>query len=459
MLGIRAPGKHPRLMFPVSPRRLAIDDSMAQSRDISAARSVAFDLLRGVTAKRRTLDRMMTAHSGFRLLPARDRNFARLIAATTLRRTGQIDMVLDRCLARPLPRSAASVRDILRMAAAEMLFLGIAAHASVNSAVDLVRSRQLDRYSALVNAVLRRISRDGRSLLEGVPEACNFPDWMLAGWRAAWGAETAERLLTAALTPPPLDITVKADPSRWARELEAVRLPTGTLRRAHGGPIPDLPGYADGAWWVQDAAAALPVRLLGAVSGRSVADLCAAPGGKTAQLIAAGARVTAVDRSRSRLARLRRNLARLQLRARPVQADATRWRPDRPFDGVLVDAPCLATGTIRRHPDSLHLRRPDELPGLVAVQDQLLSAAVDMVRPGGRLVYCTCSLQREEGAERIEALLGRDHRIRREPVNAAEIGGLEAAVTDAGDMQTLPFHLAEAGGMDGFFAARLRRVS
>ena len=457
MLATIEPGKQAGpgagVPFSVAPGK----GGMARAQEISATRSVAFDMLRGVLARRRTLDREMTTHNGYRRLPARDRAFARLIVSTVLRRTGQIDAVLDAFLERPLPRSGDAVQDILRLATAEILFLGVGAHASVDSAVSLTTSRGLERFSGLVNAVLRRVAREGGAALAGIPETRNLPDWLLASWTDRFGTEDAERAVAASLAIPPLDISVGTDAERWARELDATVLPTGTLRRKFGGAVSDLPGYADGAWWVQDAAAALPVRLFGDLDGRTALDLCAAPGGKTAQLVAAGARVTAIDRARSRLDRLRRNLGRLGMKARTLVADGTAWRPGRLFDCVLVDAPCLATGTIRRNPDSLHNKHPGHLEGLIALQDALLDAAGELVRPGGRIVYCTCSLQSEEGEDRIEALLGRAPGLRRVPVNAGEIGGLDAAVTGAGDMQTMPFHLAGHGGMDGFFAARLER--
>jgi 16S rRNA (cytosine967-C5)-methyltransferase len=256
----------------------------------------------------------------------------------------------------------------------------------------------------------------------------------------------------------PLDFTVKTDAALWAARLEAEILPSGTLRRPPGGLVSALSGYAEGAWWVQDAAAALPARLLGDVADQAIADLCAAPGGKTAQLAAAGARVVAIDRSARRLERLSANLARLHLTVRSIAADGTSWRPDGPLDGVLLDAPCSATGTLRRHPDAAWLKRLEDMAKFTALQDRLLTAAVDMLRPGGRLVYCTCSLQREEGPDRVDALLAGGAPLRRLPVDAAEVGGWSELITPAGDLRSLPCHLAEKGGMDAFFAARLEKL-
>jgi 16S rRNA (cytosine967-C5)-methyltransferase len=229
---------------------------------------------------------------------------------------------------------------------------------------------------------------------------------------------------------------------------------------AHG-PVPQMPGYDEGAWWVQDAAAALPAKLLGDVRGRAVADLCAAPGGKTAQLAAMGAKVTAVDRSPARLARLERNLARLQLAAETIAADVTQWRGG-PFDAVLLDAPCSSTGTIRRHPDIPWLKRAADVAALAALQHRLIDAAAELTRPGGVLVYCTCSLEPEEGIEVVRALLDRNAKLRRQPITADEVGGLADALTADGDLRTLPCHLddpdSRLSGLDGFYAARLQVI-
>jgi 16S rRNA (cytosine967-C5)-methyltransferase len=262
------------------------------------------------------------------------------------------------------------------------------------------------------------------------------------------------------LQEPPLDISVKSDRARWAEALGGILLPTGTVRiAAPKGRVEEFPGYAAGAWWVQDAAAALPARLLGDVAGRDVLDLCAAPGGKTAQLAAAGARVTAVDRSPARLERLEHNLSRLGLAAELVPTRAEEYRRSAPFDAVLLDAPCSATGIVRRNPDIAHLKRPQDIASLTSLQAKMLDHAVTLVRPRGLLVYCTCSLEPEEGEELIEALLGRNGSLARLPAEPAEIGGAGHLITPKGDLRTLPCHaLGPAVGLDGFFAARLRRL-
>jgi 16S rRNA (cytosine967-C5)-methyltransferase len=432
-------------------------DSMKKTLDVSAARSVAFDILRSVLARGKSFDDAMAIHDGFRRLPTRDKGFARLIAATTLRRLGQIDVMIDNCLEKPLPKAGEAVRDILRMATAEMLFLGVAPHASVDSAVTLVETRQLHKFKGLSNAVLRRLSREGKTMLEQIPETRNVPEWMLAGWAEGFGAEVAERIAAASLREPTLDISAKSNPEEWAKQLGATVLPTGSLRRAFDGPITAMPGFTEGAWWVQDAAAAIPAQLLGDIDGKRVLELCAAPGGKTAQLIVAGAKVTAIDRSEPRLGRLQRNLVRLDLEAETFVADATTWRPSEPFDAVLLDPPCTSTGTIRRHPDILHSKVSGDLAKLSALQDRLLTSAIEMVKPGGRIVFCTCSLQPEEGERRIASFLATGAPVKRDPVRPEEIGGLTEAITDAGEVRTLPFHLGDRGGLDGFFAVRLIR--
>ena len=439
----------------------------AAGADGVAARAVALDLLDAVLRRRRALDAALADHPGHARLVKRYRAFVRQLTATTLRRLGQIDAVLDACLERPLPDRAAATRDALRLGCCQLLFLATPGYAAVDSAVTLVAGRSGQAgYRGLVNAVLRRVARDRDRWLAALPDPMlNAPPWLVRSWQSAYGAATAAAIMAAHVEAPPLDLTVKADPASWAERLGATVLPTGSLRRspretesASGGAIEELPGYHEGAWWVQDAAAALPVRLLGSVAGRTVIDLCAAPGGKTAQLAAAGASVTTVDRSPTRLERVAQNLKRLGLVADPVVADATLWQPAAPADAVLVDAPCSATGVIRRHPDVPWLKTPQDLPKLAALQDRLLAAAAGMLAPGGLLVYCSCSLQPEEGPARIAALLAQGAPYVRRPIAAAEIGGLSECVSPEGDLRTLPCHLADRGGLDGFYAARLQRA-
>lgn len=399
-------------------------------------------------------------HIGLTRLAARDRAFVRLLVLTLLRRLGQVDAVLARLLDRP-QRLKAEVRDILRLAAVQLLFLGTPAHAAVDSAVRLASGQRTRGFRPLINAVLRRLATEGPGLLAETDPAKTAPAWLLARWSAAYGAEAAQRIAAAHLEEAPLDLTLKPgeDPALWAERLAAVPLPTGSLRRSGGGPVESLPGFAEGAWWVQDAAAALPVLLFGPLAGRRVYDLCAAPGGKTAQLAAAGAQVTAVDQSARRLERLRQNLARLSLQADTVVADVTLWTPERSAEAVLLDAPCSGTGTIRRHPDIQHLKTPDQVAALSALQTELLAQASRLVAPGGLLVYAVCSLQPEEAEQPVQRLLAADPRMQRVPLAAVEVAGLDALITPAGDLRTLPgLSLAAQGGLDGFYAARLRRV-
>jgi len=423
------------------------------------SRAIAVDLLQAVLRRSRPLDEALAANRDLARLDPRDRAFARLLVATALRRLGQIDAAIDARLERPLPAKRAAVRDILRLGVAQIAFLGTAPHAAVDTSVVLVRRRGQEGLAGLVNAVLRRIA-EAAPPPPGDPEHLNVPDWLWQNWTAAYGEETAAAIARAHLAEAPLDITLKLpdQAAHWAAALEAEILPTGSLRRESGGDPAQLPGFAEGAWWVQDAAAALPVRLLGDMAGRRVADLCAAPGGKTAQLAAAGAKVTAVDISGKRLERLRGNLARLGLDAATVVADAATWLPPEPFDAVLLDAPCTATGTLRRHPDIAWNKGHEDVVRLAGLQDRLLAAALRMVRPGGTLVYATCSLLPEECEQRVATLLAAGAAAERLPVAPQELPRLEAAITTEGDLRTLPCHWPESGGIDGFYGARLRRT-
>jgi 16S rRNA (cytosine967-C5)-methyltransferase len=295
------------------------------------------------------------------------------------------------------------------------------------------------------------------------PVTASFPEWMFGRWVKAYGDTDARRIALASLQQAPLDISVKvrSEAAEWVGRLGGVALPTGTVRLAASGRVEDLAGFAEGAWWVQDAAAALPARLLGDVSGQTVADLCAAPGGKTAELAAAGASVTAVEISDQRARRIAENLARLNLKADIVISDILAWKPAQTYDAVLLDAPCTATGTIRRHPDILHLKRVADIEGLAVLQAAMIDHAVKLVRPGGLIVYCTCSLEPEEGVEQMEAALRRHPELERVPVRADELHGADEILTPTGDLRTLPFHRLGGdpigAGMDGFFAARLRK--
>ena len=423
---------------------------MASNDLASDARAVAHEAISQILRRRIALDDALSLDG---IEEARDRAFARLLTATTLRRKGQIDQVLGKFLEKSPPPA---IEDVLRLAAAQLLFLETPPHAVVDRSVDLAKKLGLPAFAPLVNAVLRRISTEGAALVAAQDESrLNVPDWLWQQWSAAYGDKTAQAIALAHLAEPPLDLTPLYD--EWAERLSAETLFTGSLRLEKGGAVEKLPGYEEGGCWVQDAAATLPARLLKPKAGEHIADLCAAPGGKTAQLAAAGAVVTALDRSARRLTRLSENLARLKLDATTVVADAAAWQPPHLFDKILLDAPCSATGTLRRHPDVAWSKQPDDIVKLAATQDRLLAAAGAMLKPGGILLFCTCSLQPEEGAARIEPLL-KDTKYRRLPVRAEEVGGLGQLISPQGDLRTLPCHLAEIGGMDGFFAARLQKI-
>jgi 16S rRNA (cytosine967-C5)-methyltransferase len=416
-----------------------------------SARAAAVDLLVAVLDRGRTLDDALDGSEHFARLQGRDRAFARALASTTLRRLGSVDAALAAHLTRPLPDSAARGRAILRIGAAQLLFMRTPAHAAVSEAVALARAdRSSAGFANLTNAVLRKVAQDGDGIVARLPPGADLPAWLYTRWRAAYGDGTAAAIAAALHEEPPLDLTAKADAPLWAERLGATLTPTGSIRLSAHGPVEELAGYADGAWWVQDAAAALPATLLGQVAGLRVLDLCAAPGGKTLQLAAAGARVTALDRDGGRLARLGEALGRTGLEAEIVCADARAWRAPRPFDAVLLDAPCSATGTLRRHPDAAWLRRPTDIPSLASLQAELLAAAADFVRPGGRLVYAVCSLEPEEGPSVI-ARAGPQWSI--DPITDQELAAPMRA--PEGALRTLPAHWP--GGLDGFFAARLRR--
>jgi len=413
------------------------------------ARTLARDWLTAILDRRRPLDEVIATQPG--TLPARDRAFARLLTATVLRRLGQIDAVLDQCLEKPLHPGLSWLRQVLRLGAAQLLFLGTPAHAAVDGAVRQAGDKS--SLKGLTNAVLRRLARDGAAMLATQDAVrINTPEWLWQSWCEAYGEDRTRRIATMHLADPPLDLT-----PREAGIVQGTVLPTGTIRLAETAGIDGLPGFVEGAFWVQDAAANLPTRLLGALDGETVLDLCAAPGGKTAALALAGGKVTAIDRSAKRLLQVSENLRRLRLEAQVVVADATTWRPKSLASRILLDAPCSGTGTLRRHPDIARLKGPEDLPRLTALQDQLLNSAVAMLAPGGLLVFCTCSLQPEEGPIRIAALLARNPGLERVPVRADEIDGQVEFIDAAGDLRTLPCHWPELGGIDGFYAARLRK--
>jgi 16S rRNA (cytosine967-C5)-methyltransferase len=428
-----------------------------------AARRIAADILDGVLHKHRTLDDQLegaAAHPGLKALSDRDRALMRRLVATILRKLGTLGHILSRLLDRGVPTDAPRAQTALLIGAAQILWMDVPDHAAVDLSVRMVQSdRRAAKYAGLVNAVLRRCAREGQPLIDEVAaQTLDVPPWLLARWTAHYGETTAREIAVALSHEPSLDLTVKSDADAWATRLHGEVLSTGTVRTLLQGSVTMLPGFNDGQWWVQDAAAALPARLFGDLHGKRIVDLCAAPGGKTAQLVHGGAEVTAVDRSPNRVARLRENLARLSLEAETVVVDGTEF-PGEGFDGVLLDAPCSSTGTIRRHPDVAWLKQDSDIAMLTALQRRLLEKASSILKPGGTLVYCTCSLEPEEGEQAIADLLAKDSTMRRAPADASEVAGLADIVTPDGDLRTLPSHLPHAdprlGGLDGFYAARL----
>lgn len=453
--GNPASDKGPRASRPQSAPHKQPADSGRDARDCAVEALVA------VLHTGRSFDDTLMKSAKKHNLAPRDRAFARAVAAAALRNRGALSAVLTRFLQKGMPKDSGRLENILLAAAAQLLILETPPHAAISLAVDQVQSDgRARRYDKLANAVLRRVSEQGAAILKDLDAApLNVPAWLYARWQKSFGDAAAHAIAAASLQEADLDLSVKGDAALWAEKLGGTLLPSGTVRLAAGGRIEDLAGYQDGGWWVQDFAAAIPARLLGAVEGQDVLDLCAAPGGKTAQLAAAGAHVTAVDQTPERLERLEDNLKRLNLKAQLFAADARTFAPGRLFDAVLVDAPCTATGTIRRHPDILHLKRPEDVAQLAAIQGEILSAAAKLVKPGGRLVYCTCSLEPDEGLDQIAAFLARHSGFARQPIVPGSLGITADLLTADGDLRTLPSSLAapERPGMDGFYAALLVR--
>ncbi len=413
------------------------------------ARAAALDLLDAALSRRAGLEEGLT-HPALGRLEPRDRAFARALAMATLRHLGPIDAALQARLKKPPPDR---IVQVLRLGAAQLLVLKTPAHAAVSATVDLTgRQKGGQPFKGLVNAVLRGLTREPPPIDD--PDLL-APQWLAARWRSAFGAEAARAMAALIAEEPATDVTPKGPDADLAAALEAQVLPGGSLRAGLKGEVSGWPGFAEGRWWVQDASAAIPARLLDVKEGETALDLCAAPGGKTLQLAAEGARVTAVDKSPGRLKRVSENLARTGLSAEVVNADAAQWADRRRFDAVLLDAPCSATGTYRRHPDVLWVASPADVPKLAALQARLLDAAGRRVKPGGQLVYCVCSLEPEEGEAQVAAFLKRTPEFGVEPVAPGEGGAPEASRLADGTLRILPHHLE--GGTDGFFIARLRR--
>ncbi len=419
----------------------------------ASSRTLAVRALGRVLSDGEQLETSLSMDSLFAELEPRDKAFARLLLATVLRRMGQIDGVLKHYVKQTPP---GFVQNALRVGAAQSLFLGTASHAAVGETVGLLKNhKKFVKFSGLANAVLRKVANEGKSKLAQTTPRDNIPRWIYKSWEKSFGRAAARQMALEYVKIPPLDISVKSDPQKWASELGGEVVFGNTVRLPKAGQIQDLPGYEDGEWWVQDISASLPVEALGDVAGKQVLDMCAAPGGKTLLLAARGAEVTALDKSGRRLDILRNNLKRTGLEAVIIEEDGVTWDADgQTFDMVLLDAPCSATGTFRRHPDVLHNKTHKQIGQLVKLQRELLLSAVEKLRPGGVLMYCTCSLQVEEGEDQIGWFLQEKNNfevIRFSDEKWREFGN------SGGHLRLLPHQIREKGGLDGFFLCLLRR--
>ena len=423
-------------------------------------------MLAAVVDRKTSLDGMLDATNGnpvYRELNEADRALVRAILNSALRQLPRIEAMIGSLLQTPLPEGARALDHVLVVAAAQILYLDIPDHSAVDLAVEQAQTDPRNkRFASLVNAVLRRLSREKKQLLATVGETIPaIPAWFHTRLVGYYGAAEVARIADALLTPAAIDVTVKSDAQGWAQRLNGRVLPTGSVRLAgFSGAVPTLSGFDDGEWWVQDAAAALPAKLFGALAGKRVVDLCAAPGGKTAQLVLAGAIVTALDQSASRLKRLQGNLARLGLQATTQETNMADFRAEVLFDAALLDAPCSSTGTIRRHPDVLWTKGPEDIEKLALLQEKLLRHALTLVKPGGLVVFSNCSLDKREGEEVAERVLGDGH-CERVTIDPADWPGLEDAITPLGEFRTTPAMIAPqdgfSGGLDGFYAVVLRR--
>lgn len=433
------------------------------------SRLAAADLVTLVSDGGADLETALQKSDAFNRLAGPDRGFARAIAGAALRGQGRIDWALGGLLDRPLDQIEPAVRALLRAGCAQLWMLNVSDYAAVDATVEAARHwREARRGGGLVNAVLRRAGREAAAFADAPPTSV-WPDWLAAKLKAALGPTRADAMAQLQLEEPAIDLTLQSgeDPIEWAQRLDGEALPIGSVRLKAGAKIAELPGYEEGRWWVQDAAASLAARLMGEVRGKHIADLCAAPGGKALQLASAGARLTAVEVSRQRSERLRENAARTKLSMEIVEADARNWRPPAPFDGVLLDAPCSALGVLRRHPEGAWRRDPRDIARFPAIQRSLIDAARDMLKPGGQLVYCVCTPAPEEGADLIGPILNAGG-WRRIAVEAAEIPGFVNSHTDEGDVMTAPAaqrdgadvgeNAAVAVQTDVFYVTRLERT-
>jgi len=434
------------------------------------ARKVAARLLGLVVDEGHSLAALCDNASGntaYRALISKDRAMIRAILTTSLRHRGAILAVMKKVMDRPEPKRARDLTHILHVAAAQVLFMELPDSAAVNLGVAAIAAnRTTKRFKNFANAVLRRIGREKEILLaETVPNAEVMPQWLRKQVRTDFGKENLAQIEAMILLEPYLDISVKANNSieNWAKKLDAELLTTGSLRLTSNMPVHKLDGYSQGEWWVQNAAAAIPATLFGDVAGKRVVDLCAAPGGKSAQLASAGANLTVVDNSNSRLARLAENFERLELEAEVICADVLDWNVEKQFDCVLLDAPCTSTGTMRRHPDVMWSKNADEVLKLAVLQTKMLQKAISITKPDGTIIFATCSIAKAEGEDVFAHILKENKDVECLPITAIEVGGLSEIINRQGAVRCLPHQMAlepkRLGGLDGFFIGRMRKLS
>ncbi len=431
------------------------------------ARAAAAKILAAVVDKKLPLDGALDHEHGnpaYKALGESDRALVRAILNSTLRHLPRIDAAIASLLETPLPDGARALHHVLAVGAAQILYLDVPDHSAVDIAVEQANQDPRNRrFAKLINAILRRVGREKERILADVADIPPMPAWFIERLVKAYGREAALAISESQLEPAAIDLTVKSDAAGWAERLNGAVLPTGGVRlSAFEGSIPSLAGFEDGEWWVQDAAASIPAKLFGDLTGKRTADLCAAPGGKTAQLIVAGGVVTAIDQSENRLKRLRSNLERLGLQADTIATDLTKFEPSEHFDAILLDAPCSSTGTTRRHPDVLWTKGPEDIAKLAALQERLLRHALTLLNPGGLLVFSNCSIDPQEGEQVVARVLEDVKSVERVPVDATKWSGMSQAITPLGEFRTLPTMLdmpdGFASGLDGFYAVMLRRI-